>query len=238
MKLPEDKKERAKIFILLGIGAAIVLYVTVFGVLRPLLRSRKDKIAGIEELTTKLETGQAKINQMNRGRARNTETLTAILTLANDKKYVLRPRLGNYLLSAREVVEQHAKRAEIEVEVREIGISQLPQTTSGDDEKRALNVYTATVTAQCGLHDLIRLLESIEKANPYLCVSGLSITGQSKSPAAHGVSFQLQWPVWADPAQLQTIEANLKDLTPHAPNEGGKANGEEKTESEEPETFS
>jgi len=211
MKLPEDRKERTKIYVLIGIGAAFVLYATVFGVLRPLMRNRGEKIAAIEELSAKLQASKTKIDQMNKSRGRNIETLSRIILLADEKGYVLKPRLGNYLLSARDFVEKHAGELNLEAEVREVGISQLPQASAGG-EPRSLNVYTATVNAECGLHDLIRLLEGIEKGNPYLCVSGMSVAGQSKNPASHAVSFQLQWPVWADLSRLETIKENLRDL--------------------------
>jgi len=140
----------------------------------------------------------------------NTEIVREIRDASD--KYVLRRRLGNLLLGARETLEQHAAamdKAKIET-IREIGVTEIVRTSSKKKKKRrrkaaaagpatSFRIYTVRIELTCGIHDVVRLLHSLESGNPYLCVSSLAITGQAGMPADHRVTIEVQWPIWADP---------------------------------------
>lgn len=207
MKLPEDKKERTKILVLIAIGVVVVLYLAIIGVVNPALRKKNERTVRVQELRDDLKKARREISRMPRDRKQNDKTVAKIREVAD--KYVLRSRLGNFLLGGRETIERHAKNVDVELEtVREIGIAEIPQ--SGKKKSgNAFKSYTIRVAVNCGFHDLLRLLRQLEKSNPYLCVSSVGITERSGTPAKHTVSFDVQWPIWADNEMASKLEQQL-----------------------------
>jgi hypothetical protein len=206
MKLPADKKERTKILVLVFLGAAIAVYGIVTFVVKPAMARQKERLARIEELKDDLDAAERKIRYISRDTADNERTLKTIAAMAVHSNFVLRARLGNFLLGASEQIEDCARRSGVELRsIREIGISELP---AGDGARPfAFKFYTVRVQALTGAHGLARLLAALEAANPLLAVSSLTIGVQPSTPAEHNIAFDLQWPIWADPADGDTFDA-------------------------------
>jgi len=206
MKLPEDKKERAKWLTMIFLGVALVLVGFYFGVINPLLSSKGKMKNEIAELKKKIADADKKISIMEREKVESVTVLAEIKTASS--KYVLPPVVDNYLLSARPRVEEHSNRLRLNIEpVRAVGSSEIIPAASSP----ALMAYSARVSLVCGLHDLVRLLHSIETGNPYIAVINISITGQPKvDKVNHLVTFDVQWPVWVDQELPVKIEAALK----------------------------
>lgn len=211
MKLPEDKKERAKILALIAVGAVGVLYMVIQVGITPLLKSKQAKIARIQELKEELKKARREIDQVPRNRKKNYEGLLRIKEVS--EKYALHPRLGNFLLVVTDILEKRAEKLGIELEsIREIGISEIPQNSSKGKEN-AFKSYGVSVALTCSFHDVICFLREIESSNPYLCIFGLGITGQpEENPEKHRVSFNVQWPIWADYEMPARIEEQLQGL--------------------------
>ena len=67
------------------------------------------------------------------------------------------------------------------------------------------------MTASCGLHELYELLRQLEEANPHLCTSALTVVPRAETPDKHDCMFELQLPIWSDPAMGALLETRLKD---------------------------
>jgi len=212
MKLPEDPKERIKVLALVGVGGVGVIYALIAGILRPLSTRKVERLEQIAEMKEKLELAQRDVGRMLRDRAQNTKMLQEIIENASRKGYILRPRLGNYILGAREFVDRNAHEAAVEVtDVREIGIMQIPQPPLKKIDN-SLKSYNVRVSLEGGLHHCVRLLSRLEESNPMACISSLSISSRSAEPALHHVSFELQLPVWVDPTMDDKLAQRLAEV--------------------------
>jgi hypothetical protein len=220
MKLPRDRKERIKVFALLAAGLILAIYGVVTFAARPLMKSVQARRERIQILQKDLEKAQLQIVQMQKGKESNVLIVRDLARLSGDGGMILNPRLGNYLLSAQEIINDHARNCGLTVDaVRELGLSGLqPQEDNAKAAKKKkpgkqlFQAYSAQVVMNCGIHDLTRLLGAIETSNPYLCVSSIDIAAQASSPDKHTVTFQVQWPVWENEEQKSRIERQNADL--------------------------
>jgi len=211
MKLPQDKKERIKILVVVVAVLVAVLNGTFMFVIRPMRAKQKEASERIRELDNQLRTARTQIERMLKERETNLGVIRDIIELTDEKGYVLRARLGNFQLSATEAIEQCAKRIDVEFkDVREVGVSPMPKApnTPGNN---SFNSYTVRVAMQCGLHEVVRLLHELEKSNPYLAISEVGIVGASGTPAAHDISFDVQWPIWVDAEAAADLRRQLEE---------------------------
>lgn len=211
MKLPENKSERIKLLILICLAAAGLLFAFWFG-LSHMVKEKKDKTAQIGELDEKIRKANAAVNQARRGMDANTRILEEIADVANRRNFVLHDRLGNYLLGAQEILDAYARSAGVTLDsVVEVGQSQIPGTSVSTNGP-AFRSYTVRVSLHAGMHDFIKLLTQIEKGNPFLCVSSITINGNTAKPDVHDISFDVQWPIWSSAEASDQIEAQLKAI--------------------------
>jgi len=220
MKLPEKRSERLKLIGLIVVVVLAAFYGVYVAVSGHFARVR-EQATKIDELKRKLEAAQTAVKQMERDLGANAMIVDSIINTALRQGGVLRDRLGNYLLSAQEILETYAKRSNVSLDtITEVGISQLPQMGS-KGQAGNFRGYTVRVGLQCGLHELVRLFANIETNNPYVSVLGLSIVGQPDKPDRHSVSFEIQWPIWADtslPAMLETqVQQNAGGMLTNSP---------------------
>ena len=115
--------------------------------------------------------------------------------------------LGNYKISASEVIEPIAKKYNLKIQqIKQIGVTAEASQTS-------LRAFSARVSLFCGYDELECLVTDIEMSNPLLSVMNISITTQgSESREKHMVSFDVQWPVWAEVDTPDKLAQQLKDL--------------------------
>jgi len=205
MRLPEDRKERLKVFALIAIGAVAVAFTVAQLAVRPLFRSRSAKRQRIAELRGEMDAGRLEIARIDARRKELLELVQEIhgLSVSN----VLQPVLGNYLLRATELVEKEAAQAGLQfAQLQEVGRADLPKGS----RPGKLSYYSLRATLECGLAELIRLLETIEKANAYLCVADLSIMAQPPTPDRQKVNLVIQFPVWNSPDIAEQLERDLE----------------------------
>jgi hypothetical protein len=218
MKLPDDKKERTKILLLIAIGAVAVLYGIFSGIMMG-QKSMNERVAKIEQLQEKLRKSELTVKRLNSDLLSSSNSLSELHDIANVRGWVLKDRLGNFLLGATEVVEEQAKAAGALIgPIKEGGISQIPQ---GDNPvaTNTFHIYTANVQMEGGVHALLRLLRGLESNNPYLCVSAVSITAQRGKPEKHAITFDVQWPIWADPKGPSKLEEQVEALKRNTPSQ-------------------
>lgn len=211
MKLPEDPKERIKILVLVGIGVVAVIYTAIALVIKPLFSAEERYRKEIADVNESLMASQRDMNHMLQEREGNTRSLNAIVEISDRQRLILHPRLGNYELGAREFLEGVAQRTGVTMaSIREIGVTQMPQSPDLKTEK-ALKFYTLRVNMEGGLHDLMRMLATLETDNPYIGLSSLTINTRPEMPAKHQIDIELQWPVWADPKMNEIIKQRLEE---------------------------
>ena len=206
MKLPTDPKERNQIFVLIGL-AVVGVCVGIFFAFKTLSDSKAGLQKEIEELESTIKKADAKIKRMAIDKVDNDAAVKEILEISDD--YVLTSVLGNYQLPAREILEGYAKELNLEMEpVRGMGQAPIPYPSG----KGAFDLYSARVSLTCGMHDLVRFLHKIETGNPYACVVGITVTERRAQDKDNPqVSFQLQWPVWADAAARDKLVEQLEE---------------------------
>jgi len=219
LKLPESRSDRIKVLAFIGLGTLGILYAAMEFGIRPALglrNSRRDRIA---ELTAQIATAESKADQVKVLRVQNRAALGEILDIS--ERYVLRRRLGNLQLEASEILDGLAADAGVQTRpLRELGVTEIP--LAADKRKRGANgagpapstfkIYAAQVDVVGGLHDTVRLLRALETANPYLCVTAISIESQPASPAVHKIALEMQWPIWSDPAAMDELAVQLEAL--------------------------
>ena len=195
MKLPEDKTKRMQV---LGLSVGVVVGVIwglVAGVIGPLKRNAGERLERIEQLHRDLRIAEAEIHQMAEDRDTNSNLIERA---KSEDVYILHSRLGNFLLSATEAIDAYARAASVDIDtITEVGTSILPER-QGQQSAGALNVYSVNVKLRAGLHDVLRLLETANRENPYVAVSSLEIFARAGSPARHDMTLILQWPIWND----------------------------------------
>jgi hypothetical protein len=195
MKLPADKKTRTQALILAALLLTAAIWGVVIGVVAPLRRAARLRTGRIETLRADIRTAERRVGLIASDETANSNLLERIKA---EDAYVLHSRLGNYLLSATEELDVHAREAAVDIDaITEVGVSVRPEKKD-QAVVRALNMYTANVKLRAGLHDLVRLLETATAANPYLTVTGIEIDARAATPGRHEISVALQWPIWND----------------------------------------
>jgi hypothetical protein len=195
MKFPEDKKERTKILVLIGIGAIVVLYLVYAFGLSPFLNNMKKLKEEIALEQSKLDQTLKEIRQMPLHRKQLEEIQKELAEYSG--KYFLKPRLGNYTLEARDRIDEYLSKVGIKREkaVPPRDISFLP-TMGSKPAKYNVAGCTAAVDIECSFHDFVRLMHIIETNDPFCCLTDLLIKPSVENPAIHSVHFELQWPIW------------------------------------------
>lgn len=237
MKLPENRTERIKVLSLIVIGIVGVTYALVVGIFSPLMNKKSQYLEALVTKSRDLETAQATISRASRNERANIARLKEILAVTERPHTILRPRLGNYLLEATEILEAHAQAAGIELDsINEIGSDVLPSSAGKDaGTAKALKGYTVSVRATGTMHNLITLLASLERSNPYLAIVKLDIVGNKATPESHTLSLDVQWPVWKDSSAPETIYSQVAaSLTSKATDQPGGTNTEAQTTVAEP----
>jgi len=201
MKLPQDKNERNKVLGLVGLGIAIVCYVGyTFGV-KPFLQKRQDFFNNISELEDKLWKADKDIGMIPSYFEQNNKIISGIIDISENKLQILHPNLGNYLLVASDIIDRHADYFNLTVtSIKEVASPEsFSKNNDTEDPKAArFKPYTVNVSLECSFYELEKLIGSIEKENPYLCITRIGVIGQPENVMKHSVSFYVQWPIWVD----------------------------------------
>lgn len=203
MKLPSDQKERIRFLVLAAMAAVGAIYISVTLGILPMVRSHRANKEKKDTVLDQMTVARGEIAQISQLRTRDRNNMIVLKEF--DEKYVLRPRLGNYLLSARDFIETLATKCNVQVEnIREVGPVVAIPAPAEQTRKNALKSYSAAVSLLCGYSGLSKFVEEIEKSNPYLCITRIVISGRAKEdPENHSVRLELQWPVW-DETQTET----------------------------------
>lgn len=234
MRLPENSQSRQKVLALIGLGAVAAAYGLWIGVYAPLLQSRDDAAAKGAAVETELQTSRAQIRRQAEMQRDLAATLRELR--ARSEQDMLHPRLGNYLLQAREILTQAGLAAGAEgIQVAEIGLVDPPKPPkkappkADPEEKGAekegtpkeartkepvyrVKAYSARVTGECGTEAFLAWIRALEKANPLLAVSQITMVAQPEKPLLPLVRFEVQWPVWVDPDMRERVRQKAAEV--------------------------
>ena len=202
-------QNKRNMLILAAVAMLGVAYGIWIGVCEPLQRNRAEMRKQAEALEGELRVGRSQIRQIGDMKA-ELLSITEELQAVSDR-YLLHPRLGNYLLQARESMSAYAKMAGVgSIQVDEIGLVDLPQPPKA--VTYLLRGYGVRVGATCGYRELVEWIRVMETANPYLSVNRLEVAAQPSKPRRHAVQFEVQWPVWVDPDMRETVRQKAADI--------------------------
>ena len=203
MRLPENSQARRKILLLIALGAGAAVYGVWIGIYDPIRRDRDEALTKSAELEANLQTARAQISRMG---AMQRELVQIAGDLQDrSEQDMLHPRLGNYLLQAREILQQYANAAGVPtIQIEEIGLVD-PPTLPKKTSPYLVRAYSARVTTQCGLDSFLTWIRAMEEGNALLAISQLTIAAQPEDPLNHLIQFEVQWPVWVDPDVRETV---------------------------------
>ncbi len=203
MRPPAKPYSRRNLLVLGAVAMAAVAYGVWIGVYEPIRRQRDETKKQVEALEAELHATRLQIRQMPETKRELVDLTRELRT--HSEENLLQPRLGNYLLQAREDMADYARLAGVEdVQMEEIGLVDLPLLPKQTATYR-LRAYAIRVSARCGLDTLMEWIRVIETANPLLAVSHLTISAQAGNPLQHQVRIEVQWPVWIDPGMRDTV---------------------------------
>lgn len=212
IKLPDDRNERIKILFMAGLFGIGILYVLVAFVVLPYFAAVSQDRRRLAELDELLWRAERDINQTERNRTQNAETIQQILGISEIQRHILRPSLGNYLLVAEDILKRAVQDLPVEIlSIREISGVPPPIPETGLPAGRgALWPYSVTINLHANLHTLVRFTNRLRRENPYLAITSLNINaGPPTVPVMHNISIQIQWPVWSDPEHPNRLAAEL-----------------------------
>lgn len=206
MKLPENKKDRIQVFVLIGIGVIAVLYAIAQLLVSPYMASKQKLRDTLQQQKDKLEKANRELNFAPTIKA-EFDTVIAELDRIRET-HVLRPILGSYLVGVSETLEAQARTFNIKLdEISEIGIRELPRASKKDASIRNFKSYAVQVSAKVSYEQASSFLRSLEELNPFLCVSDIQIKGQAENPEQHRFTIRIEWPIEAEVGQEATTPA-------------------------------
>jgi len=204
MKLPANKKERAKILVLIGMGVIVLIIVLVQLVAIPILDSRRKLREDIEEYRTRVEKARRELRASKQIQAEFDAVSGKLKAIAED--YLLHPILGSYLVGVSEALDPQARESGFTIEdLQERGIQAL-RLRAKEASGRAYNAYSVQIVGQGSYDEIAAFLKSLEGRNPYVCVTELKISEQPDTPERHRVTLRIEWPIEAEPARTDAAK--------------------------------
>ncbi len=230
MKLPENKKDRQKIYLVVGLVVAAAVYALWAWVYGPILKGRNEARAKIRTLEGEISAAADQISRIPLTERAYLQVVTNLVALSEQQ--MMHPRLGNYLLPAREILQRQARAVGLlAVQIDEIGLAPLPRpkekakpVRKPDDKAEApatpvkkkseppplppytVQAYAVRVSTECSYETLRRWMDLLEQENPLVAIGGITVAAQPDDPLKHQVSFEVQWPAWVDPDFRETLQ--------------------------------
>ncbi len=160
--------------------------------LRPFFQTRGQSSSELDDLRLKIDKAEVAMSAQEKVRREYTAA-TAELQKATEQFIV---PMENPLSWVTEKVYSNARRVGVDVQsVAEVGVS------SGGWEAliragRTFKPYGVRISTVCSYARLLELITTLEQSNPYLCVSGVTVTGQDQDVTKHVIMLIVEWPMW------------------------------------------
>ena len=203
MAWKELSKEQKQKFILVLLGAATLLYAVKVLFVDGLVQKGQFAEESVEDARAKLADYHARLEPSARKMAQ--QLLELRTNMVNITENHLPPRGGEFAWAANQVY-QLQQRLGLDITKEDIGI--LPRNSPGGPmlKESSFVPYTMKATFMGTFAETATLLHGLEKQYPYATVSRLNVSA-GPTPDRHNVEFILQWPAWADPAELAALQS-------------------------------
>lgn len=206
--MPPLKKERAQLFLLLGLWFAGGLVALHYFVLSPFLAKRGKNVHELNELNENIQ--KARLAAQDEARVRE-EHLRALADLRRAmEQYVVPPDSALSWVSER----IYATARGLGVTIRSVTPMRMPDAAWDAMVKggRFLRPYAVQVVLECGYDKLLALVQAFESSNPFLCLTGINVQGQEQNVTRHVVTLRVEWPLWGRPPGIEIpVEEAAKD---------------------------
>jgi hypothetical protein len=191
-ELSKEQKQKLLLAALVGVGA---LYALVSFVIHPFVMSGKRAAGELEALSARVHKAHLALRREAQIRENLALSHAALADAA--KSHI--PASDNPLSWVAQRVYRGAREVGVEIEsVVDLGVTPAAWAQS-DATGRAFRPYTVRIVTQCSYRGLVNLIRTLEKSNPYLCVSEIQIAAQDGDVERHRISLSVEWPVWVDP---------------------------------------
>lgn len=239
MKLPQSKKERQQLLIVVGIVIVGIMYAVWTFVYQPILAKRSEAAVQTKALEDQIAGAEAQIRRIPMLERDLHNLVTNLLEIS--ERQMLQAQLGNYLISAREILNRQARSLNIlTVQIDEVGLVPMPRPKDKGRPKprpaeegsapaqaatpaapagpppATIQAYTVRVTTACGYHDLRRWIKLLEEEYAYAAINSIMITARPENAMEHQITFEVQWPVWVD----QEMRVQLQEKADPTQKEG------------------
>lgn len=203
MRFPGDNKARRNLLILATLCIGGVLYGFWAFVYQPLRTKIVETRKESRELETSISQARTEIRRIPSFRDEINEVTRELINCS--EQHMLHPRLGNYLLQARELIGVAARSAGVaSFQASEIGLIDPPRKPA-NVAPYTVRGYAVRVAAECSYAEWVDWLRELEESNPLLAVTQFMIAHQPDKPEKHIIQFELRWPVWIDPAMRERV---------------------------------
>ena len=193
-----SKEQRNKIILVLLGSAFLIAALYRFGLV-PLMRRHDEAAQQCDDLREKVEKAQMAIH----GEMQLDKEASAIhATLEHLFAADIAPP-DNALSWATQFIYKQARELGLDV----TAIAEIDSAAAGwenpDFVKRSFKPYGVRVELACSFEQIRNLVRSLQQSNPYLAITGVLISSDSKNIEKMAVTLMLEWPSWRDPKQGQ-----------------------------------
>jgi hypothetical protein len=173
-----------------------VLYAYFHYFVQPVRNGCEQDLAKIQALQEKID--HAEINLRGADSVVKEHTiLRDELSLATNR-FVIRPVLGSFLESARNLLEPIARQSEAQIEMcSERGRLEIPGNKK--DGIANFDRYAVDVTIVGTYRAIREFVIAVERSNPYACVTDIDIQRRMDMVTHHKAIIRIEWPVFAEP---------------------------------------
>jgi hypothetical protein len=200
--LSKEKKQALVLVAMWVIGGIVALY---YFVLAPYFANRTTSANELDVLAAKIE--QAEVTMRGESRLHAEYALCTEEFKHAIANYIV--PMDNPLSWVTEKVYANARQVGVDVQtVAEVVSSSSPYWDVAVKSERSVKPYGVRIVTECSYQQLIDLVEVLEKSNPALCVTDISISPQDATPAKHILNMTVEWPIWGRQLKIGVAETN------------------------------
>jgi hypothetical protein len=199
--LSKEKKQALILVAMWVVGGIVALY---YFVLEPYFANRTVSANELDVLAAKIE--QAAVTMRGESRLHAEYNLCTEEFKQAIDNYIV--PMDNPLSWVTEKVYASARQVGVDVQtVAEVG-SGSPYWDTACKSERSVKPYGVRIVTECSYQQLIDLVEVLEKSNPAVCVTDISISPQDQNPAKHILNMTVEWPMWGRQLKIGVTDTN------------------------------
>jgi hypothetical protein len=199
--LSKEKKQAIFLVAMWVVGGAFALY---YFVLLPYMNTSTTSTKDLDDLAAKIE--QAEVAMRGDARLHAEYALCTEEFRQAIETYIV--PMDNPLSWVTEKVYANARQVGVDVQaVVEVGMSARYWDDAVKSE-RSVRPYAVRIVTECSYQRLIDLVEVLEKSNPALCITEISISPLEATPEKHSLNMTVEWPMWGRQLKIGLVDTN------------------------------